>query len=160
MSGDVKMQEYVVGNITKIELWCKHYENCTQLIQLTFCHMTQSNTIKLQLLVMFNILNCSVIKDIQINWSSSVNIQWMQKWQRVKKRKLHITHNTDSYVSGWWQKLILQLNLNWSLISCVCFWPPSLIYSHLQIQFILYMNIISTVMMLGHKQPQHCNVTK
>lgn len=140
--------------------WCEHYENCTQLIQLTFCHMTQSNKIKLQFLVMFNILNYSVIKDIQINWSSSVHTQWMQIWQRVKKRKLYVTHNTDSYVSVWWQKLIPQSNLNWSLICCVCFWHLSLLYSHLQIQLILYINIISTVMMSGHKPPQHSNVTK
>jgi len=119
--------------------------------------MIQSNTIKLQFHVMFNILNYSVIcvKDIQINWYSSVNTQWMQIWQRVKKkRKLYFTHNTDSYVSGWWQKLIPRSNLNWSLISFVCFWPLSLLYSYLKIQLIMYMNIISTVMMSGH------NVTK
>jgi hypothetical protein len=132
--------------------WCEHYENCTQLIKLTFCHMIQLNTIKLQFLVMFNILNYSVIcvKDIQMNWCSSVSTQWMQIWQRVKKRKLYFTHNTDSYVSGWWQKLIPQSNLNWSLISFVCFWPLSLLHNYLKIQLIMYMNIVSTVMMLGH----------
>lgn len=134
--------------------------DCTQLIQLTFYHMTQSNTIKLQFLVIFNIVNYSVTDDFQINWSSSVNTQWKQIWQRVKKRKLYVTHNTDSYVFGWWEKLIPQSNLNWSLISCVGFWPLSLLYSHLQIQLILYMNVISTVMMLGHKTTQHSNVTK
>jgi hypothetical protein len=49
--------------------------DCTQLIQLTFYHMTQSNTIKLQFLVIFNIVNYSVTDDFQINWSSSVNTQ-------------------------------------------------------------------------------------
>jgi len=51
---------------------------------------------------MFNILNYIVIKDIQIDWSSIVNTQWMQIWQKVKKRKLYVTHKTNSYVSGWW----------------------------------------------------------
>jgi hypothetical protein len=33
--------------------------------------MTQSDTIKLQFIVMFNIVHYGVIKDIQIDWSSS-----------------------------------------------------------------------------------------
>lgn len=152
---------------SKLLDWREHCENCIQLMQLTFCHMTQSNTIKLQFLVMFSILNYIVLKDIQMHWSSSLNTQWKQIWQRVKKRKLYVTHNTDSYVSGWWQKLIPQSYMNWSLKSSVCFRPLSLLYSHLPIQLILYMNIISTVMMmewrgtrLGHKPLQHSNVTK